>query len=206
MKSVRGMTLLEIMVALAILGILTSVAVVNFQSQLTTQRENEATRALWSSALSARQRAVATNQPVRVVVEDNVTQADGSLRTVARWERLACGNTWDNGTCPMAACLSATCRTNAACCNEVGPDIVLPRTMTATEINGLCFLPGTGRAVTNMACPQNAAINPITARFMFSSSRARSVLSVEPLTGLSNVLDCDSQYVVTHPEAACTAP
>ncbi|MBU8896359.1 pilus assembly protein [Corallococcus sp. H22C18031201] len=206
MKSVRGMTLLEIMVAVAILGILTSVAVVNFQTQLINQRENEATRSLWSSALAARQRAIATNQPVRIVVENNVAQADGSQRTVARWERLACGNTWDNGTCPMAACLSTTCRTNATCCNEVGQDIVLPRTMTATELNGLCFLPGTGRAVTNMACPQNAAIGPITARFLFSSNRARSVLSVEPLTGLSNVLDCDSQYVATHPETACTTP
>jgi prepilin-type N-terminal cleavage/methylation domain-containing protein len=206
MKHMRGMTLLEMMVALAVLGILVSLAVVSFQGRIGNQRESEATRELWSSALRARQRSIATNQPVRIVVEPNVTRPDGTQRTVARWERLTCGDDWDNASCPTAGCVSTTCRATPACCSETGPDIVLPTTMTASAVHGLCFLPGTGRAVLDTACPQNIAVTTINARFTFTSGRARSLLSVDSLTGVANIIDCDSQYVADHPEPACTAP
>lgn len=208
MKHARGMTLLEIMVAVAIVGIFASLAVVNYSSRIAGQRENAATRELWSSALRARQRAISTNQPVRFVVETNVPQPNGRAATVARWERLACDDDatggWSNDACPRSDCTgpAVTCRTNTACCSETGPDIVIPPTMDATAINGLCFLPGSARPVKDKSCMRDklddlaaqALATPTdkSIRFTFTSSRAASMLMVEPLTGLSTVLDCDS--------------
>ncbi|NPC68604.1 prepilin-type N-terminal cleavage/methylation domain-containing protein [Corallococcus exiguus] len=208
MKHARGMTLLEVLVAVAIVGVFTSMAVANYSSRLSGQRENVATRELWSSALRARQRAISTNQPVRFVVETNITQPNGNPATVARWERLACDDDatggWSNDSCPSSACTggSVTCRTNAACCSETGPDIVIPSSMNATAINGLCFLPGSARPVMDRTCMRDklddtaaqALATPTdkSIRFTFTSSRAASMLMVEPLTGLATVLDCDS--------------
>lgn len=214
MRHARGFTLMEMMVTLAIAGVLLSLALVNFQRGIDRQRESEATRELGSFALRARQRALATNQPVRVVVEQNVARPDGSRRTVARWERLQCDNAWDNDTCPRAACQNTTCRATPACCDELGPELVLPRSMDASSMHGLCYLPGTGRAVKpgDLGCMRGqlgdkAALTtaaPGNLRVTFTSARPRSLMRVEPLTGLVNVLDCDSQEAKTHPVTECT--
>lgn len=215
MKQTRGMTLLEIMAAVAVIGVMVTLAAVGIQQPIERQREREATRELWSAALRARQKAVATSQPVRLVVESGVAMPDGQTRTVARWERLQCGNNWDNNSCPRAECVNTTCRATPGCCDEVGEDIVIPVTMNATAIHGLCYLPGSGRAVhpDNLSCLQGnvynsaaiAAAAPGNLRFEFTSDRARSLLMVEPLTGLADVLDCDSKSAELHPVAECTA-
>ncbi|NOK16066.1 pilus assembly FimT family protein [Corallococcus carmarthensis] len=214
MKNMRGMTLLEVLTAVAVLGVLVTLAVTGMRGNISTQRENTATRELWSSALRARQLAISTNQPVRFVVDSNVTLPDGLQHTVARWERLKCGtdlNTpdeWTVDNCPNPACLATTCRSTPACCSETGPDIAIPATMNATNMHGLCFLPGSGRpAFNSMNCLQGllsqpaqiAAAAPVDSsiQFRFTSKRAKSVLMVEPLTGLSSVMDCDSLAATT---------
>ncbi|MCP3136542.1 pilus assembly FimT family protein [Pyxidicoccus xibeiensis] len=212
-RHARGITLLELMVTLAVAGALITLALVNFQQAIDRQRETEATRELWSSALRARQRALATNQPVRFVVE--AVARPGGTRTVVRWERLRCENTWDNDSCPRLACVNTTCRANPECCDEVGPELVLPRTMNAASVHGLCYLPGTSRAVRpgNLGCMRGqvdnaAALNaaaPGNLRLTFTSPRARSLLRVEPLTGLANLLDCDSAEALQSPVAECTS-
>ncbi|RKH50785.1 type II secretion system protein [Corallococcus sp. AB050B] len=231
MKHTRGMTLLEMMTALAVVSVLIGLSVVAMQGRIGGQKENTATRELWSSALRARQLAISTTQPVRFVVENNVTLLDGKPHTVARWERLKCGNDlntpddWGMAQCPSPTCLNRTCRTTPACCSETGPDIVIPPTMNATNINNLCFLPGSGRPVFNrMDCMQGQLGNPATLaaaaptdssiQFRFTSNRAKSVLMVEPLTGLSSVMDCDSLAATTSDAtkkdarlaAACAVP
>ncbi|NTX10113.1 prepilin-type N-terminal cleavage/methylation domain-containing protein [Myxococcus sp. CA056] len=217
MMRARGMTLLELMIALAVVGLMLSMALMGIQRPIDGQRESAATRELWSSALRARQRAIATNQPVRIVVEPNITMPDGMVRTVARWERLTCGNNWDNNTCPQIACVNATCRTNAACCSEVGPDVIIPDTMNAASVHGLCYLPGMGRAVRpgNLGCMQGqldntaalaaAAPGNLQLNFNAESGRPRSLLMVEPLTGLASLLDCDSKQAENLSVPACTA-
>lgn len=214
MKHTRGMTLLEMMTALAVVSVFIGLAVVAMQGRIGGQRENTATRELWSSALRARQLAISTSQPVRFVVENNITLQDGKPHTVARWERLKCGvdlnapDDWGMDQCPSPACLNRTCRTTPACCSETGPDIVIPPTMNASNINNLCFLPGSGRPAFNkMDCMQGklgqpaliAAAAPADSsiQFRFTSNRAKSVLMVEPLTGLSSVMDCDSLAATT---------
>ncbi|WP_338871868.1 prepilin-type N-terminal cleavage/methylation domain-containing protein [Myxococcus stipitatus] len=213
----RGMTLLEMLTALAVLAVMLSLALVGIQRPIEGQREAAVTRDLWSSALQARQRAIATNQPVRFVVEPDITLPDGTQRTVARWERLQCANDWDNNTCPRPECVGTTCRADATCCDEVGPDIVLPPSVDAQSVHGLCFLPGMGRAVKpalpdaplgcmqgqlgNVAALTNAA--PGNRRITFTSGRPRTLLMVEPLTGMSSLLDCDSVRAQQRPVAEC---
>lgn len=201
MKHTRGITLLEMMVTLAIAAILLSAALVGIQAPIDRQRENEATRELWAATLRARQRAISTNQPVRIVVDQNVPQGDGTTRTVARWEQLTCDNTWDNASCPSAGCENTTCRDSPNCCSETGEEIAIPRSMNAAEIHGLCYLPGTGRPVRpgNLGCMRDMMDDPIAMdaaapgnlRFEFTSGRARSLIMVEPRTGLANVFDCN---------------
>ncbi|WP_223642283.1 Tfp pilus assembly protein FimT/FimU [Corallococcus sp. EGB] len=231
MKHTRGMTLLEMMAALAVVAVCITLAVAGMQGSIGGQKENTATRELWSSALRARQLAISTNQPVRIVVENNVLQPDGQQHTVARWERLKCGpnvNTpddWGTGQCPIDTCMGRTCRTMPACCTETGPDIIIPATMNASNINNLCFLPGSGRPAFNrMDCMRGVLNDPVAVtaaapadssiQFRFTSNRAKSVLMVEPLTGLSNVMDCDSLAATTSDAsrkdtrlaAACSVP
>ncbi|MCE9668874.1 prepilin-type N-terminal cleavage/methylation domain-containing protein [Myxococcus stipitatus] len=203
MMRTRGMTLLELMTAVAVVGLMLSLALVGIQTPIERQKESAATRELWSSALRARQISISANQPVRFVVNENVEMPDGTTRTLARWERLTCDNAWDNNSCPSAACLNTTCRANAACCDEVGPDVIIPPTMNANAIHGLCYLPGMGRAVRpgDLTCLRgqlgdNVAITnaaPGNLAFDFASGRKRSLLMVEPLTGIPNLLDCDSK-------------
>ncbi|MHA7628096.1 pilus assembly FimT family protein [Corallococcus sp. M7] len=231
MKHIRGMTLLEIMTAVAVVGVVMALAVAGMQGRISGQRENTATRELWSSALRARQLAISTNQPVRFVVENDVEQPDGQRYTVARWEQLKCGDDlatpdeWTLDKCPSTACLAKTCRDAPDCCSSTGPDIIIPATMNAASMNNLCFLPGSGRPAFNkMNCLQGqlgqsavvaaAAPKDHEIRFQFTSNRAKSVLMVEPLTGLSSVMDCDSLAATTGDAtkkdlrliSACTAP
>lgn len=214
MKHTRGMTLLELMTAVAVVGVLITLAVAGTQGRIDGQRESTATRELWSSALRARQLAISTNQPVRFVVEANIPQPDGRTATVARWERLACGDdlsapdVWTVDQCPSLACVNKTCRAMPACCSEAGPDIVIPASMNAASMNALCFLPGSGRPAFNkMDCLRGSLGTPATIaaaaptdssiQFRFTSNRAKSVLMVEPLTGVSSVMDCDSLAATT---------
>ncbi len=48
MKNTRGMTLLEIMTAVAVLGVITTLAVTSMQGNMDLQRENSATRTVVS--------------------------------------------------------------------------------------------------------------------------------------------------------------
>ncbi|MCP3136548.1 pilus assembly FimT family protein [Pyxidicoccus xibeiensis] len=217
MKRDRGMTLIEVMVTVAIAGILIAAALVGMQAPINRQRESAATRELWSSALRARQRAVASNQPVRFVVEVDGQHGNGAPRTVVRWEQLACDNAWSNDSCPRLACVNTTCRADPTCCDQVGEDVIIPETMSAAEMQGLCYLPGSGRPVQPnnpplLGCMQGQLDNtaaltaaaPGNLRFTFTSERARSLLIVEPVTGLSRILDCDSQAAIDRPVTECT--
>ncbi|ATB44809.1 pilus assembly FimT family protein [Corallococcus macrosporus] len=217
MKSSRGITLLEMMVTLAIAAVLLAAALVGMQSPINRQRENEATRELWASTLRARQLSISTNQPVRIVVEENVPRGDGTTRTVARWEQLRCDNDWDNASCPAVGCENTTCRANPECCageQAMGQDIVIPTTMNAAALHGLCYMPGSGRPVRpgDLGCMRDSIDDPVALdaaapgnlRIDFTSGRARSLIMVEPRTGLASILDCSSQAAIDHPVAECT--
>ncbi|WP_338268345.1 pilus assembly FimT family protein [Corallococcus caeni] len=197
------MTLLELLAGLAVLGILATLALGELGGSMERQRESGAARDLVSAALQARQRAQATHQPIRFVVDANVPLADGTVRNVARWERPRCDNTWDSDSCPATSCEATTCRQTPSCCDEVGADIPLPPSMNASPVHGLCFLPTTGRPVRvegDLTCMLSsrgrpdalAAAAPGTLKLTYSSGRAPTLFQVEGLTGLVSLLDCDA--------------
>lgn len=203
MNHARGMTLLELMAALAVFALVTTLSVAGMRGNLERRKESGAARELESTALEARQRAQSTNQPIRFVVDANVRQANGTTGSVARWERPVCDNTWDSDSCPATRCLAKTCRQDPSCCEEVGEDIPLPPSMNASRVSGLCFLPASGRAVRvegDLSClrasrglPDTlAAATPGTLTLTFSSGRVPTLFRVEALTGMVSVLDCDA--------------
>ncbi|MGE6759993.1 pilus assembly FimT family protein [Corallococcus interemptor] len=214
MNGTRGMTLLELMAVVAVFGTAATLAVAGIRGDLERRRESGAARELESSAMEARQRAQATNQPIRFVVDANVRQVNGTVLNVARWERPVCDNSWDSDSCPATRCLAKTCRQDPSCCEEVGQDIALPPSMDASRVSGLCFLPASGRAVRSegdLGCLRAsrglpdmlAAATPGTLPLTYSSGRVPTLFRVEGLTGLVSVLDCDAPSAKPYAGKGC---
>ncbi|WP_223632965.1 Tfp pilus assembly protein FimT/FimU [Corallococcus sp. EGB] len=214
MNGARGMTLLELMAVLAVFALMTTLSVAGMRGNLERRRESGASRELESAALEARQRAQATNQPIRFVVDANARQANGTTGSVARWERPVCDNTWDSDSCPATRCLTKTCRQDPSCCDETGDDIPLPPSMNASQVSGLCFLPASGRAVRaegDLSCLRTsrglpdalAAATPGTLKLTYSSGRVPTLFRVEGLTGMVSVLDCDAPSASAYAGKGC---
>lgn len=188
---IRGFTLLEVMVTIAIVGILVGLSVMGFQSIINERRVTGAIREIWSLALQARQSAISHNQPVRFVVED--VERDGRTLKVVRWERLPCEDAWGSA-CPSSACTSATCRTGCPC-DETGDEVVLPPELTASSnLHGLCFQAGTGRAYhgSGLGCEVPDPIPVTQVTFTDSQAPKPYVLGFEGLTGLAVLSDCNA--------------
>jgi type IV fimbrial biogenesis protein FimT len=81
--SKKGFSLLEIMIVIAIIGIMAVVAVPNFQTFLAQRRLNGATRQIAMQLMQARSEAITTNKKIIVSVSSNnhqyafVTDNDG---------------------------------------------------------------------------------------------------------------------------------
>ncbi len=193
----RGMTLLELMTAVAVLGVLIGLSVTGYQSLIQRRKGTSAIREIWSSALRARQASISHNEAVRFVVEDVVR--DGKTLKIARWERLPCEDNWGN-SCPSAACQSDTCR-NGCPCGEIGPEIVIPDDVTiGPELNGLCFLPGSGRAFVGtggLDCQPPDPMTNVQIALTEAASSAPYILELNNVTGLAFLADCNA----AHPRA-----
>ncbi|WP_426757102.1 pilus assembly FimT family protein [Myxococcus sp. Y35] len=138
-----GMTLLEVMVVVALVGIFATLSVASFQGMTERQRLSGAQRELVMMMQEARQKARATHQPVRLNVR---VVNDGGLQvTRMRWEALACEDNW--GTrCPTEACQDNACDVGGCVCPEVGPELVIPPRLDVNLLVGLCWMPATGDA------------------------------------------------------------
>lgn len=200
-----GITLLEIMVVVAIVGVFASLSVVGFQQMMERQRVSGAQRELLMLAQDARQMARARLQPVRLNVwaEDE----NGVLVTRARWEALPCSNEW--GTeCPVAACVTSECGASGCTCPEMSEPIVIPRGLDAEALDGVCWLgvqePGSGVPATVMgvggrtcdaANPPPADGDLLLRRNMGTpaepSWQRDTVLLVDGLTGAIRSVDCE---------------
>lgn len=199
------MTLLEIMVALAIVGIFAALSVAGVQGMMDRQRVSSAQRELLMVAQEARQKARSSLQPVRLSVV-TVTPASGPPVTRLRWEALACSDAWGT-TCPMTACESNACGTNGCTCTEQGVAVEIPRGMDVTALEGLCWLgtqePGgaTPPAVVSAAGRSCVPTNPRPTAGQLVLKRNRGtdlapvwksdmVMVVDGLTGAVSSVDC----------------
>ncbi|MCP3102471.1 prepilin-type N-terminal cleavage/methylation domain-containing protein [Myxococcus sp. K15C18031901] len=178
----RGFTLLEVLAALAILGIMTSLSVVSYRELIVKRRESNAIREIYAAALEARQRARVSQQPVRVV--SHAVLVDGRPARAVRWERPACAPGFEP-TCPMDACRANVCGENGCACDERGLDIAVPPTLDVEALSGLCFLGGSARP-RGLSCD---AATPAVERVQFRVPHRNETqaLLVEPLTGLARL-------------------
>jgi type IV fimbrial biogenesis protein FimT len=67
----KGFTLVEMMIVIAVMAILASMAAPNFQTFMTQRRLNGAARQVMTDLMAARMKAVSLNQRVKVSFESN---------------------------------------------------------------------------------------------------------------------------------------
>ncbi|NVJ05879.1 prepilin-type N-terminal cleavage/methylation domain-containing protein [Myxococcus sp. AM001] len=200
----RGMTLLEVMVVVALVGLFTSLAVSSFQGMTERQRLGAAQRELVLMMQEARQKARATHQPVRLGMR--VTEEQGVQVTRMRWEALACSDAWGT-VCPMPACQDNACGVGGCECPEMGPDLVVPPKLDVDLLAGLCWRgsPGVGAPVVappapgGRVCEQDAPL-PTTERLVLLRNggtleapdwRPELVFQADGLTAAVRPVDCD---------------
>ena len=191
----RGFTLLELMTVVAITGIFATLAVANLQTSVNRQRGLGAMQELGMQALKARQLARTTGQPVRFWV---------GVQGI-RWERLPCTDNWGT-TCPQSACKTSACGSGGCICQDVGPWVAVPPSITlAPSLSGLCWVGGSAQPTLRQGgqdCDVTGALTPPTRTelTMKQNGLLATVLTVDPLTGMSQVVDCQA---VSHDTSAC---
>ncbi|MFT3709130.1 MAG: prepilin-type N-terminal cleavage/methylation domain-containing protein [Archangium sp.] len=177
----RGMTILELMVVVAIVGVMSSLSVYGFDRLTRVQRQTGALRELSMQLLEARAEARLHNQPVRFEL------ATVPTGTRVRWGRLPCGDAWGR-SCPSTACTSTTTCGGTCVCDSISSQVIIPNGVTITGLNGLCFLGSTG-APRGATCQQSGT--PVsTLRFDLADQPTPYLMVLEPLSGNARLVDC----------------
>ena len=198
----RGLTLLELMAAVAVLGVLMALAVPSLQGGINSRRMSGAQRAIFLEAQEARMQARSSRQPVRLSI---IQSADGSGRVgpALRWERLDCANAAEDkwgSQCPIPACLTQACGTGGCTCTEMGTPVPIPPNLDASSLEGLCWLGGTSRVVAKSGTTTCGTGNPTpaagTLRLRQGDGEGNytvdQVFSLNALTGTLKAVDCTS--------------
>ncbi|WP_223746108.1 prepilin-type N-terminal cleavage/methylation domain-containing protein [Myxococcus sp. XM-1-1-1] len=204
----HGMTLIELMVALGILGLLTALATTGYQALTRNQRAGAASRSILLAAQEARQQARSTRQAVRLM--RTTTVENGVSQPALRWEKPDCapGDTWGS-QCPRTECLTAACGTSGCTCAQVGDAFAVSPELDVSSLHGLCWLGETARPVaprgSTMCDPEGTA--PVTGSLRILRKRGPQdpavpdrVLQVDALTGNPTLMDCELQPTA----AGCT--
>lgn len=198
MKSTRkGMTTLEITVALAIAGLFASMAVANMDSVKRKRSERDALREISAQALQARAGARTTQYPVRLAVRPD---AKGTGKTL-RWEQLDCadvGGYWGN-SCPSQACQSNACGVGGCKCVAMGEPVPMPSTLDVSSLDGLCWM-GQGAAPRARAGSRTCVRNTDPPQVPYkikqqATGKLDHVFDVNGLTGQGRMVDCTARPV-----------
>lgn len=221
----HGMTLIELMAAVAILGVMVALSVISYDAAIKKQQGANTARQLMSEMQRARKMSLTSGQPVRFVVKD-VTVA-GVTHRIARWEKLPCADSWGR-SCPSTACKSNTCSdnflgvvVNTGCdCDQMGDPVEIPNDppsnlpMTVDwepgATDGICFEPGTGTARVGWRCNIDPAgtvdplwsANPTYLRILVRD-QPRRYLMLDDVTGNVRLHDCGAHDQSGAPTGGC---
>lgn len=185
MRRARGFTLLELMVAVGIFGVLAALAADSFGKLAARNKQVGAVRDIYVYLLEARGQARVGNQPVRLDVQSAVR--NGIIATTVRWGRLPCDDTWGRN-CPSPSCgLGSRCGPGCECSRQ-GEELVVPNQLSFENLDGLCFLGATGQT-RNSGC--DAGDTDVRFVKLTLTNQPRPyVIVFDPLTGLGRLVDC----------------
>lgn len=190
----RGMTLLEMMVAITIVAVVAGLGVTSFQTMADRGKAIKAMREIYTMALRARQTARSRNEPVRLNVAK--VKQNGLEYTRVRWELLPCANRWGTGACPDSSCEASSCDSGCPCLLTGEPVLISPRAkLDVDTLDHLCFLGGSGIPVVSDSgkdC-QSGAPNPTASALQMKvRDRVSSILVAEPATGVVRLVNCEA--------------
>jgi prepilin-type N-terminal cleavage/methylation domain-containing protein len=200
-RTSRGMTLLEVMAACAILGVLMALSVPSLLGVIQNRRISGAQRAIQLEILEARQQARVSRQPVRLAIVNHPDE-NGYIVSSLRWEQLDCANAATDpwGTqCPMTECQTRACGEGGCTCTVTGTPVPLPPGLEASSLNGLCWLGGaSSRVVAASGTTTCSTANPAPAAGALRLRKADpqgvyqldQVFTVNALTGTLKMVDC----------------
>lgn len=179
----RGFTMLEMMIVVAIIGIMASVSMWGLSRLSINTRRSSAIREVFMLVQEARTEARGRNQPVRLEVTSGANGASD-----VRWGRLPCGDVWGRN-CPSTACASATaCGLGGCTCDRRSTQVSVPAGVTMTNVAGLCF---TGSASLPRAANCDAAgVARSVLRFDIEQTNTPFLIVLEPLSGTPRLIDC----------------
>lgn len=179
----RGFTLTEMMIAVAIIGLMASMSLYGFSRLTLNTRRTGAIREVFMLVQEARTEARGRNQPVRLQVTPGANGASD-----VRWARLPCGDVWGR-TCPSTACASATaCGTGGCTCERQSGTVSMPAGVTMTNVAGLCFT-GSASAPRASNCDP-AGVARTVLRFDIEQQTTPYLIVLEPLAGTPRLIDC----------------
>jgi len=184
----RGFTLMEAMTTVAIIAVLTALALNSWDGAITKAKNNDSVMGVYGQLLAARKVARAHNQPVRLVILVDAGTPQ------ARWERLPCDNQTFGIGCPSAACAAvAGCGSGGCPCVETGPSIPIQGGVDLSAWAGLCFQGGTGQAIPR-AVGAGDCLGPVPAGIITLRAgihdQPDDMLQLEPMTGQPRLLVC----------------
>ena len=138
----RGYTIIELMVAVAVIGVLASISIFSFTKNRGRSACYGSIRELGILLSEARMQAQSTGLPVFLRF-DSDSSGDGKLRV--RWERISCEGANDSwGQCPNASCLAVGSNCDAEpegengpvdCCESFGSWIEVADTLRVSPAN-----------------------------------------------------------------------
>jgi len=185
MRRARGFTLLELMVAVAVFGVMAALAV-NAFGRLTAQaKQTGAVRDIFVYLLEARGQARVGNQPVRIDVTS--TTVNNQVVSLVRWGRLPCSDTWGRN-CPSSSCGQGSTCSSGCACQKQGEQLLVPATLTFTNLSGLCFVGATGQTRKSSCLASDPAVNFV--RIDIQGMPKPYLIVFDPLTGLGRLVDC----------------
>lgn len=181
----RGITLLEVMVTLAIVGVMMALAVPSFGQAIANGKSTAFVRQLYQEVKHARQVARSKNQAVRFI-RKSVT-VGGKTFNAVQWERVPCADPWGY-VCPSPACQTNICGAGGCVCDEVGDQLEEPANTDASAILGLCFQSGTGVPKARSGGNDCLDANPAAASVAVTNTSGEiRTITLEPLTGMARL-------------------